>query len=349
MQQLRHFATLGGNGTSLSPVLQAFQTDSALAPALAARLQAALAPLLAVPDSDADWHPGTGRQVLNLVHPSMYPVIFGITKAVPPAKAATSVGAWRSQIGRGAVVQAHDARGTGTDGEARETALSHLSAQQHQWLPAEVAIAPSGQASFESYINNLLPEQNAELYTALEELLTAALPTLEATLTHADALSQPAIDATGYPVYAEHDGAYSTDGSHNMGGGDGGEPRVVAMPAPPDVYEPQPSPEPYSLRGRRLQVRSSHCESQHLCAPVSACASAHAHTYMCASGLQIMWSLHSTRSVPATCMGRDACAVSGAAAAVCLGVPHAAMLITCCLLRLPCNPAVGASSACAPW
>ena len=80
MQQIAHYAALGGDGVELSPVVGVFQSDSVLTPALTSALRAAIAPLVDVPDAHKDWHPGSNEQVLDLVHPSLHPLTYGYSR-----------------------------------------------------------------------------------------------------------------------------------------------------------------------------------------------------------------------------------------------------------------------------
>lgn len=43
-------------------------------------LQNAVAALEDVPAKDRDWHPGSNEQVLDLIHPSIYPMVYGQTR-----------------------------------------------------------------------------------------------------------------------------------------------------------------------------------------------------------------------------------------------------------------------------
>ena len=36
-----------------------------------------MTPLEQVPDKNKDWHPGSNQQVLDLVHPSLFPLVYG--------------------------------------------------------------------------------------------------------------------------------------------------------------------------------------------------------------------------------------------------------------------------------
>lgn len=46
-------------------------------------LRAAVAVLEDIPDQRKDWHPGSNDTVLDLVHPSLYPLTYGLTRIVP--------------------------------------------------------------------------------------------------------------------------------------------------------------------------------------------------------------------------------------------------------------------------
>lgn len=37
-----------------------------------------------VPDSQKDWHPGSDKQVLDLVHPSLYCLVYGVSQIYNP-------------------------------------------------------------------------------------------------------------------------------------------------------------------------------------------------------------------------------------------------------------------------
>lgn len=53
------------------------KSDTAIPPQLRMDLEAAVAALEAVDEEDRDWHPGSGGKVLDLVHPSLFPLIYG--------------------------------------------------------------------------------------------------------------------------------------------------------------------------------------------------------------------------------------------------------------------------------
>lgn len=57
-----------------------FKSDTIISNDLREALIKSVVPLENVPDRAKDWHPWSGEQVLDLVHPSMYPLVYGQSK-----------------------------------------------------------------------------------------------------------------------------------------------------------------------------------------------------------------------------------------------------------------------------
>ena len=86
-----------------------------------------------------DYHPGTSNQVINLIHPSMYSYIKGVTKTKMPMN---------------------------------DKIL-------FQWLPAEFTVKADGAVSIDSYINNLDHEENPKLYEVIGKIFGEFVPKFE--------------------------------------------------------------------------------------------------------------------------------------------------------------------------
>jgi hypothetical protein len=56
------------------------KSDNAVTESLKKTLQKAVAVLEDVPEVRKDWHPHSDNQVLDLIHPSLFPVIYGKTR-----------------------------------------------------------------------------------------------------------------------------------------------------------------------------------------------------------------------------------------------------------------------------
>lgn len=141
-------------GIEVSGVDGVWQSDALVGDELRSRLREAVRVLEDVPGAERDWHPGSDEQVLDLVHPSLFCLVRGVSR---PDDAT-----WPS---------------LGPD-EARY-ALS----DKFQWLPTDVEVGENGDAVFLSYVNNLHPVAHRELASVLPVLFGRMLPLFENVLT----------------------------------------------------------------------------------------------------------------------------------------------------------------------
>ncbi|KAL1405611.1 hypothetical protein Q8F55_009250 [Vanrija albida] len=156
----------------------AIKADGLVPPDVKAMLRAAAAKFENVPDSEKDWHPISEGRVLDLVHPSLFPLVYGTTRIVSdkPLNLSNALDAY----GSGEVIE-------------KDTGSAPFYSCDFQWLPAEVKFsARTGEVKFDSYINNAHPVHNADLYTAVEGVLKVALPLFRAV--YERAISYPSLD-----------------------------------------------------------------------------------------------------------------------------------------------------------
>ncbi|PVU91559.1 hypothetical protein BB559_004071 [Furculomyces boomerangus] len=125
-----------------------------------------------VPENEKDWHPGSDNQVLDLIHPSLYPVVFGRTRGITDDVSSTEVPKWDSVIGKG------ETKFVIPPEEDNE----YLS-EKYQWLPTEFDVDASGKVGILSYINNLHPEIHEKLYRTLEKIFEKFIPLFNNALT----------------------------------------------------------------------------------------------------------------------------------------------------------------------
>lgn len=126
-------------------------------------LRSAVAPLEDVSDDQKDWHPGSDGKVLDLVHPSLFPLMYDKSK----------------YLAIGKVPRRNSASCTGQGDSVPIPTLSINDfdySTKHQWLPCEVLVSASGGAKITSYINNLHPDGNEALYAAIEQVISDAIP-----------------------------------------------------------------------------------------------------------------------------------------------------------------------------
>lgn len=180
-------------GARPSGVELVWVADELVPPALAADLVTALLPLEARP---ADWHPGSDSIVRDLLHPSLYCYVRGVSRVRDtPALAAELP--WADFLVSGTprpTVEDGDGGGGGGSGVGGVRMrrgrwgkpLPDLN-PQYQWLPSTVGVAPCGGRVdvLSHYLVGLHPVADAPLYRVLERLLAAFVPLFEAVLTDA--------------------------------------------------------------------------------------------------------------------------------------------------------------------
>lgn len=204
--------------SALESSAAAFKSDSAIPADLKEKLRAQAARLEDVPAKDKDWHPGSNDQVLDLVHPSLFPLVYGRSRGFTDRVIASPEAALEL-IGAGQVIgepyrkksreelkaallkstrnpedQANptvawrwfneklDRIEKGQEQLPGSSERKHLS-QQFQWLPAEVDLEYAGgetHVKWASYINNLHPVEYKKLYDVCGGVLARVLPMLDA-------------------------------------------------------------------------------------------------------------------------------------------------------------------------
>ncbi|GJC80754.1 hypothetical protein ColLi_03592 [Colletotrichum liriopes] len=143
------------------------KSDNAIPPEVKAELKKGAAVLEEVQEHEKDWHPGSDGKVLDLVHPSLWPLVYGVSRIVPdkriPLKDIVKA------CGTGQIIPAPVKKPQGF-GSSQD-----LWSYKFQWLPCDVDIE-EGKPNIRSYINNLHPHRHAGLYTTVEKVVEQTLP-----------------------------------------------------------------------------------------------------------------------------------------------------------------------------
>ncbi|KAF7982668.1 hypothetical protein HWV62_27131 [Athelia sp. TMB] len=174
ISELRYKATLFENtGLVVAFDGDVVKSDSVVPEELRLSLKTAAAALENIPDSHRDWHPGSNDTVLDLVHPSLFPVVYGTTRILKHTT--VDLENCVAQCGNGMVLPVPPADITG----ARRTFFSRNKrdpySKKFQWLPCEVEFKSDGGVKIASYINNLHPDKNKPLYAAIEKVIDKAI------------------------------------------------------------------------------------------------------------------------------------------------------------------------------
>ncbi|KAG5789209.1 hypothetical protein H9Q69_011738 [Fusarium xylarioides] len=119
--------------TGLIPVMDytsaAIKTDNLIPKDLRDALIAAVSPLENVPEEHKDWHPGSDGKVLDIVHPSLWPLVYGRSLILPDKR--INLKEALSHCGKGVVVPVVD--------DSDVSKFHHRAfSKRFQWLPCDV-------------------------------------------------------------------------------------------------------------------------------------------------------------------------------------------------------------------
>ncbi|KAG8160806.1 hypothetical protein KVR01_009070 [Diaporthe batatas] len=161
------------------------KSDQRVTETLRQELKDAVRPLLERPDSERDWHPGSDGKVLNLVHPSLFPLVYGRTKVLVNGGKVpldfSSAGSYKEAETASDNQQPPPSRG----GRWCQP-IEEMWSRKFQWLPCEVEFTESTGTDVEitSYINNLHPTYHAAVYAAIEKIIPLAIAPWNEVLVH---------------------------------------------------------------------------------------------------------------------------------------------------------------------
>ncbi|KAI5828682.1 hypothetical protein K523DRAFT_306630 [Schizophyllum commune Tattone D] len=170
LDELEGYAQLRDEETGIEcgPYDCIWRSDKLIPDDVRAELEAAVKPLEDVPDAQKDWHPGSDGQVLDLVHPSLYPLVYERTLGKQPDGTIGTFDPPDPILDKGP-----------DDAEVLEGYVS----TRFQWLPSDFVVREDGTVRLtSSYINNVPPEHAPRLIPAIEHILARAVPLWERVL-----------------------------------------------------------------------------------------------------------------------------------------------------------------------
>lgn len=173
------------------------KSDTVVSASFHESLKGAFEKLRAEQADEPDWHPGSNDMVQDLVHPSMYPFVYGLHLCVSIAwsmsvliRSEYSKFIQEEVVGVSDAVEnwAHKGETVQKDGRAPEESRpgqpysttsfipNDFWSETYQWLPANLAFQDDGTVKFTSYVNNLHPTKHLEIYSDIERLVDASIP-----------------------------------------------------------------------------------------------------------------------------------------------------------------------------
>ncbi|EKV12216.1 hypothetical protein PDIG_45410 [Penicillium digitatum PHI26] len=176
------------------------KSDTAVSKEIQRSLKVAVKPLENV--AEKDFHPGSDSKVVDLVHPSLFPVIYGQTRVLPDR--IIGLDDCLGSVGQGDLVPVPSSQNCGPvlNGRHqyhREDQMFVFS-DKFQWLPCDVEIVDDASCRILSYINNAHPVHHKPLYDVIEKIIARTIPLWNRSLS---VIFDPRIKYTGVE-YGEH-------------------------------------------------------------------------------------------------------------------------------------------------
>ena len=145
------------------------KSDTAIPEDLKQLLKEAVTPFEAVPEEQKDYHPRTNKKVVDLVHQSLFPIVYGHTHILRDRL--IGLEDCLSSVGQGELLPVYN--------KGRTTKYS----RKFQWLPCDVELLENDECRITSYISNAHPIKHRALYGAVEKIIARAIPLWNKSLT----------------------------------------------------------------------------------------------------------------------------------------------------------------------
>ncbi|CAI7576606.1 unnamed protein product [Penicillium glandicola] len=177
--------------TGLVPVFDVgvVKSDTAVSKELQQALKDAVKPLENIPEDQKDYHPGSDNKVVDLVHPSLFPVIYGRTRVL--ASRTIGLDDCISSVGQGDLLPVpsretcYTPQGITGWPRAQRMEIPFFS-EMFQWLPCDVELTHDAGCKIVSYINNIHPVEHKGLYTVVEKIIAQTIPLWNKSLSEVD-------------------------------------------------------------------------------------------------------------------------------------------------------------------
>ncbi|KAK3618473.1 hypothetical protein LTR56_024606 [Elasticomyces elasticus] len=178
---------------ALDATATVYKSDIIIHESIKTALQIAVRALEHETQADRDWHPGSDEKVLDLVHPSLFPMLYGRSLICPES---IPLRECIFHCGKGmAIVEPEEHELAATlqkcELDMGQNFPDVVYSSRFQWLPAEVSICADGNVKFHSYINNLHPQKHEATYNAIEKVIAKIIPMWNATLSSMEHKGRP--------------------------------------------------------------------------------------------------------------------------------------------------------------
>ncbi|KAJ2507358.1 hypothetical protein IWW47_001141 [Coemansia sp. RSA 2052] len=185
-----------GSNVRLSAADGVWLSDSLIDIAMINELKNYATILKSTPSCQKDWHPVGKSHILNLIDPSLFPLIYSRSKLCrqPCASPQAALNPGAPGEFPGSIYKWHEML-SGSDYYTPPLPLWYIQSDlsNFSWLPSEFRVADNGAVTIKSYINNLHPIKHAAFYLTIASVFSKFLPLLEQVVTDLVHLRQPRI------------------------------------------------------------------------------------------------------------------------------------------------------------
>lgn len=157
------------------------KSDIAIGEDLRQVLKDAVRPLEDVPEGLKNYHPGSDDKVVDLVHPSLFPVVYGRTRILH--RKLIGLEDFLNYVGEGKILAIPPEEEATATIDRDWGGVRRPYSRKFQWLPCDVHFTDNGECRIASYINNLHPNKHRQLYQVIEKILEQTIPLWNTTLT----------------------------------------------------------------------------------------------------------------------------------------------------------------------
>ncbi|CAF3289403.1 unnamed protein product [Rotaria sp. Silwood2] len=251
LNELEYYDSIRDGSMEMSAVNGVWQSDELMPIDMKESLIVCVKSLENIPESEQDWHPGTNKQILDLVHPSLFCFVHQMTRVINDKNRIIDVHNALEHISDGEVIDINAVLSSKNKGQ-KFSDDDYTRSNAYQWLPAEFNVSKDGQVAIESYINNLHPIENKKLYRLIEQICERFIPLFNKVLTDLihNETKENRILVSSYKWYD-----YSKPGDDDD---DNNDPdrhfRSIILPDIGEFQMPSPATSSVDLRGRKLQI-----------------------------------------------------------------------------------------------
>lgn len=162
------------------------KSDCILSDELRQELKKAVTAIVEEPGFVRDYHPGSDDKELDIVHPYMFPLVFGRSRILPDR--VIGIDDALPNAGQGEIIPVPEDPGiTREDMTWRIAARTDITVKPFsnafQLLPFEVELGDDDKWHIASYINNLHPGKHRNLYGIVEKIIDTIVPLWDMALT----------------------------------------------------------------------------------------------------------------------------------------------------------------------